>query len=296
MSGVTPPGPGRREWLLAHGGRVLLAAPSFGWTLLFFLVPLGILLVYSFGQVDVITLQLRFGWTLENYERIGDALYLRAVLRSLTLSTVATVACLIIGFPVAYFISLQSPRTQRLLLLLIIVPFWTSFLVRIYAWTTILQDGGIVERAGRSLGLLDGPLHVLYTPTAVGIGIVYGYLPLMVLPIYVALERIDPALKEAAADLGAGGWRVFRRVIWPLSVPGVIGGCILVGIPATGEYVVPAILGGGKTLMYGNVVSSQFLEAGDYPFGSALAVALMAVLTVALLIARSRMARREEVT
>jgi spermidine/putrescine transport system permease protein len=281
---------------VAHGGRVLLAAPSFGWTILFFLVPLGILLVYSFGQVDVITLRLHFGWTLENYERIGDSLYLRAVVRSLTLSSVATVVCLIIGFPVAYFISLQSPRTQRILLLLIIVPFWTSFLVRIYAWTSILQDGGLLESAGRSLGLVDEPLHLLYSTTAVGIGIVYGYLPLMVLPIYVALERIDPALKEAAADLGAGGWRVFRRVIWPLSLPGVIGGCILVGIPATGEYVVPAILGGGKTLMYGNVVSAQFLEAGDYPFGSALAVALMAALTVILVVARGGLARREEIT
>ena len=152
-----------------------------------------------------------------------------------------------------------------------------------------MGNGGPIEDAGRKLGLLQGSIDVLYSPAAVGIGIVYGYLPLMILPIYVALERIDPQLTEAAADLGAPAQRVLWRVVLPLSASGIVAGCILVGIPALGEYVVPAILGGNKTLMYGNVVANQFLNVGDWPFGSALAAALMAVMTVFLLVTRGRL-------
>jgi spermidine/putrescine transport system permease protein len=150
----------------------------------------------------------------------------------------------------------------------------------------LLSNGGPIERVAQSIGIVDGPLDLLYTPTAVAIGIVYGYLPLMVLPIYVALERIEPMLLEAASDLGASGRRTFLRVVMPLAKPGVVAGCILVGVPATGEYVIPAILGGNKTLMYGNVVANQFFTVGDAPFGSALAVSLMAALTAAILILR----------
>jgi spermidine/putrescine transport system permease protein len=202
------------------------------------------------------------------------------------LSAGATVICALIGFPVAYFISRQTPTLQRVLVLAILVPFWTGFLVRTYAWVNLLSNGGPIERVAHSVGILDGSLDVLYTPTAVAIGIVYGYLPLMVLPIYVALERIEPTLLEAASDLGASGRRTFRRVVMPLAKPGVVAGCILVGVPATGEYVIPAILGGNKTLMYGNVVANQFFTVGDAPFGSALAVSLMVALTAAILILR----------
>jgi spermidine/putrescine transport system permease protein len=171
------------------------------------------------------------------------------------------------------------------------VPFWTSFLVRTYAMTNLLAKGGPVDTVWGWLG--GDPLNVLYTPWAVGLGILYSYLPLMILPLYVALERIDPAVREAAADLGASGWRTLRRVVIPLARPGILAGCILVGVPATGEYVVPVILGGGKTLMYGNVVAEQFQTVGNYPFGAALSITLMAALTVVVLVLRRGASRGE---
>lgn len=277
-----------------RGFRHALALPNFAWAALFFLAPLGLLIVYSFGQTDILTFDVVFGWTLENYERIGESIYLDAILRSLAISLGATAACLLIGYPVALAISRQPPRRQTILLLLVMVPFWTSFVVRTYGLVNLLQDNGPVATVLEWLGLSDGSLGILYTTWAVTVGIVYTYLPLMILPLYVALERIDRSLEQAAADLGTPRRRVFRRVILPLSIPGVIAGCIMVGAPATGEYVIPVILGGDKILVYGNVVASQFLKVGDYPFGSALAVTLMVLVTVFILVARSRGARVEE--
>lgn len=188
----------------------------------------------------------------------------------------------------AYFISRQGPRTQRLLLAAVIVPFWTSFIVRIYSWVDILQNFGPLDSLAHTLGIVGshGHIDLLYTSTSIAIGIVYSYLPLMILPIYVSLERIDPAIYNAAADLGATPWRQFRRIVLPLARPGLIAGAIIVGVPAMGEYVIPEILGGGKTLMVGNIIANQFQDTGDYPFGSALAVALMLVLMVMLFVMR----------
>jgi ABC-type spermidine/putrescine transport system permease subunit I len=210
----------------------------------------------------------------------------RQLLRSLTLSLTATALCLLIGYPVAYWMSTLSPGRQRLVLLLIIVPWWTSFLVRTYAMAGLLANGGALEDVLRTLGIVNGSLDLLNTRGAVAIGIVYSYLPLMILPLYVALERVDDTLRQAASDLGAPPRRVFRRVVLPLSMPGIIAGCLLVGIPATGEYVIPTILGGGKTLMFSNVISDQFIEVGDYSFGSALAVTLMVGVTLVALLGR----------
>lgn len=275
----------------------LPVAPSFAWTLLFFLAPLAILIVYSFATIDIITLQLKYNWTLDNYRQIGDSLYRDALLRSLLLSVTATLLCLVIGFPVAYWITLQSRRAQLIALLLIIVPFWTSFLVRTYAFATLIANGGPVEDLAHAVGLLSAQseLNWLYTRKGITAGIVYSYLPLMILPLYVALERIDPRVIAAGRDLGAPPFRVMRRIVVPLAMPGIVAGCILVGIPATGEYVIPSILGGGKTLMFGNVIASQFLEAGNIPFGSALAVALMIGVTIVALVGRKWVAAREEV-
>jgi spermidine/putrescine transport system permease protein len=203
------------------------------------------------------------------------------------------VACLLIGFPVAFTIARARGRRQALLLLAVMIPFWTSFVVRTYGIYDVIADNGPLYHLLHAVGLVHGYIHVLFTPVGVGIGIVYTYLPLMILPLYVALERIDPALMEAASDLGAKPWRVLRRVILPLAVPGIIAGCILVAIPATGEYVIPQILGGGTTLMFGNVVSDQFLNLGDYPFGAALAVALTIVLMAVLTFLRSRSYKAE---
>jgi ABC-type spermidine/putrescine transport system permease subunit I len=271
-----------------------LVSPAFAWTALFFAVPLGMLVAYSFGQIDIITFTVQWGWTLDSYSRVFESLYLSAIGRSLLLSTIATAACLVIGFPIAYYISLQRGRRQLLLLVAVMVPFWTSFLVRTYAMTNVLGDHGPLATVFRWFG--GGTLDLAYTPAAVVIGIVYSYLPLMILPLFVALERIDPSMREAAADLGAGGLRRLRRVIVPLAAPGIVAGCILVGVPSTGEYVVPEILGGGKVLMYGNVVADQFQNTGDYPFGAALSVTLMTALTVLVLITRRATAGREAPT
>jgi ABC-type spermidine/putrescine transport system permease subunit I len=272
----------------------VLAAPSIAWTALFFLAPMILLVVYSFGSTNLLTYEVQFGWTTSNYTNVFEGLYLDAILRSLLLSAAATVACLVIGFPVAYTIARAKGRWQLVLLLAVMVPFWTSFVVRTYGIFNLISDHGPLANLLESLGLLgDDGLHLLFTPLGVAIGIVYSYLPLMILPLYVALERIDPALLDAANDLGAPPRRVLWRVILPLALPGIAAGCVLVGIPATGEYVIPQILGGGKTLMVGNVIADQFLGIGDYPFGAALAIVLTIIVMVVLVILRGRGSRAE---
>jgi spermidine/putrescine transport system permease protein len=266
--------------------RGALALPTAAYVAAFFVVPLVVIVVYSFARVSLVTFDISFDWNLDNYRRIHDPLYFDTLTRSVVLSVGATVGCLLLGFPLAYFISRQPRHWQRVLLVFVIVPFWTSFIVRTYATVNLLEQHGPLADLLRALHVIHGPLTILYTPKAVAIGIIYSYLPLMVLPIYVALERIDDELLAAAADLGASPQRVFRRVTLPLALPGVAVGCVIVGIPAMGEYVIPEILGGGKTLMLGNVITDQFLSVGDIPFGSAIAVVLMALMAVVLLATR----------
>jgi spermidine/putrescine transport system permease protein len=260
--------------------RHLLVLPTVLLTVVFFVIPLGLIALYSFASIDPVSLDVYFGWTTANYRAFSSSLYLHSLLRSVLLSVTATAICAVFGFSLAYFISRQPPRAQRLLLVAVIVPFWTSFLVRTYSWVDLLQNLGPVDRAVH--------LQILYSPTAIAIGIIYSYLPLMVLPIYVSLERIDVSIYRAAADLGATPWRQFRKVVLPLAMPGVIAGSIIVGIPALGEFVIPEILGGGKTLMLGNILADQFENTGNYPFGSALAVTLMGILMVMLFVLRRR--------
>jgi spermidine/putrescine transport system permease protein len=269
-----------RSWL-----RHLLAAPNLVFVVLFFFVPLAFIAAYSFGTLNIVTFNVDFGWTLDNYRSIGQSIYVQALVRSILISLAATAGCVVLGFPLAYFISRQAPRWQNVLMVAVILPFWTSFVVRTYAWTNLLQNGGPIDDAVRALGY-PGHINLLYSSKAVVIGMVYSYLPLMILPIYVSLERIDKAVLDAAADLGASGRRLFRRVILPLSAPGLAAGCTVVGISATGEYIIPSILGGGKALMLGNVVGNQF-NNGDYPFGSAIAMSLMSLMVVALLVVRA---------
>jgi spermidine/putrescine transport system permease protein len=236
--------------------------------------------------VNQVDFNVFFGWTTGNYRAFTSSLYLHTLARSVVLSVSTTLVCAVIGFTFAYFISRQGPKAQRLLLVAVIVPFWTSFIVRTYAIVNLIDNGGPLQHFLHALHVLSGPLNILYTPKGIALGIVYSYLPLMVLPIYVSLERIDYNLVDAANDLGANPRRTFRRVTLPLAMPGVVVGCIIVGIPALGEYVIPEILGGGKTLMLGNVITDQFLSVGDYPFGSAIAVALMVVMALALIVFR----------
>ncbi len=268
--------PALRAWLLL--------LPAAFWLLLFFLIPLVIVLVYGFLERGVYG-GVVWLFTLENYRRAFDTLYLSTFFRSVYIAVVTTAVCLLLGYPLAYFIATRSPRRRNALLLALMIPFWTNFLIRTYAWLTILRTNtGLINVTLTSLGIIDNPLPLFGNDFAIILGLVYGWLPDMVLPVYAALERLDRSLIEAAQDLYASGPRVFRRVIWPLSMPGVVAGSMLVFIPSLGAFVTPAILGGGKSLMIGNIISNQFLAAHDWPFGSALSTVMMAVMLGATLI------------
>jgi len=245
---------------------------------LLFAAPLAIVLAYSlltrgvYGGVE-------HPWTAESYRRLVDPLYLTILLRSFVMALAATALCLVLAFPAALFIS-RASRRKNLYLQLVMLPFWTSFLVRTYAWLFLLRDTGLINTALQALGIIHEPLPMLYTNGAVLLGLVYGYLPFMVLPIYATLERLDPSLTEAAADLGARPLRTVFSVIAPLSKPGIIAGSVLVFIPCLGAYLTPDLLGGGRTVLVGNLVQNQFTTARDWPFGSAVSMLLMLLVTV----------------
>jgi spermidine/putrescine transport system permease protein len=274
-----------------------LALPAVAWYLLFFLVPLGIMAVTSFGEVVGFS-DVAYTWTLDNYRYLWDDffgdfhLYRGIFLETLKLSVVGTVSTLVIGFPLAYYIA-RYAKHKTLLLFLVVVPFWTSFLIRAYAWLILLDPEFPLFRALGLRGFVEDH-EVLNTPNAVYIGVTYNYLPLMVLPLYAALERIDWSLVEAAQDLGDPPLRAFRRITLPLALPGVLAGSLLVFIPLTGEYIIPVILGGSKTFYAGNLIAQQFLEARDWPLGSALAMVLIGALTIALLVYAWALGRREQ--
>lgn len=268
-----------------------LALPAAGWYAAFFLVPLGFVVAYSFAALEGYA-GIAFAWNLDNYRSLWDPLYGGVFKRTLGLSLFGTAATLLVGFPFAYWLARYAQR-KTLLLLLVVVPFWTSFLIRTYAWLIILDPEFPLFRALHSVGVVGADLNLLYTPKAIYIGVVYNYLPLMVLPLYAALERLDWSLVEAAQDLGDPPWRAFRRITLPLALPGVVAGSLLVFIPLTGEYLIPVILGGDKTVFAGNLIAQQFLEAHDWPFGSAIAVVVIAAMTV-VLVAFSRIAARQE--
>ncbi len=264
--------------------------PARAWMAFFFAVPLAIVCGYSFltrgdyGGVEQ-------PWTLENLARLADPLYLAILWRSVWIAALATLLCALLGFPLALFIS-RAGRRKNLYLQLVLLPFWTSFLVRTYAWLFILRDTGLVNTALARLHLIAAPLPLLYNDGAVLLGLVYNFLPFFVLPMYATLERLDPALVEAASDLGARPFATLWRVVIPVSAPGLVAGSVLVFVPCLGAYLTPDLLGGGKSMMLGNLVQNQFTTARDWPFGAAASLVLMlasALLLAALL--RSRMAR-----
>ena len=260
--------------------------PSWLWMALLFLAPFTIVLAYSFLTRGAYGGTGQPG-TLENYQRLFDPLYLTILLRSFVMALVATALCLLFAFPAALFI-VRAPRHRNLYLQLVMLPFWTSFLVRTYAWMFLLRDTGLINTALQAAGILHDPLPLLYNDGAVLLGLVYGYLPFMVLPIYATLERLDPALVEAAADLGAGPLTTVMRVIVPLSKPGIVAGSVLVFIPCLGAYLTPDLLGGGRTVLVGNLVQNQFTTARDWPFGSAVSIVLMLLVTVLLVLVLRR--------
>jgi len=277
----------RRRW---WSGRRLLIAVPYGWLLLFFLVPFFIVLKISFAQSLVAMPPfsallhyaegvLSFEFSLLNYLDLYEyPLYLQGYFNSLRVAALSTACCLLLGYPMALALARLRGPLRNICLLLVIMPSWTSFLIRIYAWMGILQSNGLINNALLALGVIDQPLVLLHTPLAVYIGIVYAYLPFMVLPLYASLVRQDESLLEAAADLGARPWQAFLRVTLPLSASGIVAGCMLVFIPALGEFVIPELLGGADTLMIGKLLWSEFFNARNWPGAAAVAVVMLLIL------------------
>lgn len=282
-----------RRLVEGRGGRALVLAIPLCWLLLFFFSPFLIVLKISLAEtllgrppysellqwVDATYLEIRLN--LGNYLLLlEDSLYVSAYLGSLRIAAVATLLCLLIGYPMAYGIARSSPRWRTALLMLVILPFWTSFLIRVYAWIGLLKTNGLINNVLMAAGVIDSPLPLLHSEFAVLLGIVYSYLPFMILPLYASLARMDLTLLEAAEDLGARPWRSFLSVTLPLSLGGVVAGSLLVFIPAVGEFVIPDLLGGPDTLMIGKVLWTEFFGNGDWPLASAVAVALLLFLVV----------------
>jgi spermidine/putrescine transport system permease protein len=251
-----------------------LVFPSLLYLVLFMILPLVLVVILSFmtrGPYGNVVYKIN----LDNYRRLLDPLYLRILIFSIYTAALTTIITIIIGYPLAYYIARVPPFRRSFLLFLILVPFWTNFIIRIYAWIMILRTEGFLNTILLNLGVIKLPLDILYTPTAVLIGMVYEFLPFMILPLYTSLEKVDLSLLEAAADLGAKPWTAFRRVTLPLSVPGMIAGSILVFIPAMGMFVVPDLIGGAKSILVGNLIRNQFLTARDWPFGAAASMLLL---------------------
>jgi putrescine transport system permease protein len=278
-------------------GKPLVTAVPMIWLVLFFMVPFIIVFGISFSQsvlaippyeslwswVDdkVLTLRLHLG----NYNYLfTDSLYISSYLYSLKVAAVSTMCCLLVGYPMAYGIARSPPTTRNIYLMLIILPFWTSFLLRVYAWIGLLKNNGVINNVLMSLGIIHEPITMMQTDFAVYIGIVYSYLPFMILPLYSNLEKHDRTLLEAAADLGSRPWKAFMRITLPLSTPGIVAGALLVFIPAVGEYVIPSLLGRTDQLMIGRVLSDEFFANRDWPVASAVATAMLILLVVPIMI------------
>jgi spermidine/putrescine transport system permease protein len=246
--------------------------------LVLFFAPLVIVFAYSFLSRGPYGGVMR-PWAIENYTRAVDPLYLEILWRSVWIAALSTLLCAGLAFPLALFIA-RSPRHKTLLLNLVMLPFWTSFLIRTYAWMFLLRDTGLINTALQALHIIRTPLPLLFNSAAVVLGLVYGYLPFMVLPLYATLEKLDPVLLDAAADLGASPFIATLKIVLPLSRPGLIAGCVLVFIPCLGAYLTPDLMGGGKTVMLGNLVQNQFTSARDWPFGAAVSLMMMLLVIV----------------
>jgi len=295
-----------RQWIGAgKPGRAVSTTVPMVWMVLFFLVPFLIVLKISFSEAILAMppyapmIEWTRDWLLSiklhmaNYRFLfTDSLYAESFLYSVKVAAISTSLCLLLGYPMALGIARATPARRNLLLMLVILPFWTSFLLRVYAWIGLLKDDGLINNLLLWLHLLSSPIHMANTSFAVYVGIVYSYLPFMILPLYSNLEKHDATLLEAAADLGAPPWKAFVRVTWPLSVPGVIAGTMLVFIPAVGEYVIPTLLGSANQVMIGRVLSDEFFENRDWPVASAVAILVLLLLLIPIVIFQ-RYNRRE---
>jgi putrescine transport system permease protein len=274
--------------------KIAIAAPYL-WLLVFFLAPFAIVLKISLADPVFAQPPYSQSVSLDSFTfLLSDKLYAITYFRSVLMAACATVLCLLLGFPMAYGIARCRPATRSLLLMLIILPFWTSFLLRVYAWMGLLNNYGTINTFLLWTGVIDQPIPFMYTDFAVFVGLVYSYLPFMILPLYASLERMDPDLVEAAQDLGASRSRAFWDVTWPLARPGVIAGCLLVFIPAIGEYVIPYLLGGPESLLIGRVLFDEFFVNLDWPLASAVAIVLLLLLVIPIVLLQRYQARDEE--
>jgi putrescine transport system permease protein len=277
-------------------GRMMVVLVPYLWLLLFFLIPFVIVLKIAFSETQIAMppYQPVFQWVdgkileiklnMANFAFLfEDALYWKAYLNSIKIAGVSTLLCLLIGYPMAYAIARVRPEVRNILLMMVILPFWTSFLLRVYAWIGILKNNGLINNFLMWLGVIDQPIVMLQTDFAVYVGIVYSYLPFMILPLYATLEKMDLTLLEAAEDLGCPPWKAFLKITLPLSMPGIVAGSMLVFIPAVGEFVIPALLGGPQTLMIGKVLWTEFFNNRDWPVASAVAIALLLLLVVPIM-------------
>lgn len=287
---------GLMERIQSSWERFVIGIP-YVWLLLFFLIPFAIVLKISFAELIVASPPVSdlFNWdedgvlsillSFENYAYLlEDDLYVYTYLNSIKLAAISTALCLLLGYPIAYGIARSAPATRNILLLLVILPFWTSFLLRVYAWMGLLADQGTINDLLIWIGVIDAPIRMLYTDFAVYVGIVYTYVPFMILPLYATIEKLDETLHEAAADLGARPPVVFFTITVPATMPGIIAGSLLVFIPAAGEYVIPDLLGGGNVLMIGRLMFNEFSSNQDWPVAAAVAMVLLLVLVVPMVI------------
>ena len=254
----------------------VVALPGLAWLVVFFLVPLGFILIVSLGDHDRFGRVLLNSPSLDNYRDALDPVFLRPAWNGLRYAAATTVLCLVIGYPIAYWISRYGGSHKTLLLVLVMLPFWTSYLIRTYAWITILGDNGVVNSLLRAIGVTEEPIILLNTDLAVVLGMTYGFVPFAILPLFVSIDRLDESLVAAARDLYASGRQAFRHVTLPLTMPGIIAAAILTFIPAVGDYVTPDLLGGAQTTTIAKIIQTQFLGARDWPAGAALGFLLMA--------------------
>ena len=261
-----------------NGSSTLPASPYIVWSTLFIVIPLIIIVFFSFTQETA----SGYSFTLENFKRVLNSQYISVFKRSLILAFESTVLCLILGYPVAYFISKMKSNKRNILIMLFIVPMWMNFLLRTYAWLPILGKNGVINNFLSAIGL--NTINILYTDAAVLLGMVYNFLPFMILPIYTVLIKMDNSLIDAAADLGANKRQIFTKVIFPLSMPGVITGITMVFMPAVSTFVISRRLGGGQYMLLGNLIETQFTTMGDWNFGSALAIFMMIIILISMAI------------
>lgn len=260
----------------------LLAMPYLLWTVLFTIVPLFIIFIFSINDSSSIG-QISFNFTISKYKQFFEPIYIDVFFRSIKLSLYSTIACLIIGYPVAYIIANRGVKVRNFLILFIILPQWTNFLLRTYAWMSILKDNGPINTFLMNIGLIKEPLTLLYTDGAVLMGMVYNFLPYMILPIYTVILKIDKSYIEAARDLGADSIKTFKKIILPLSMPGVVSGIIMVFMPAISTFVISDLLGGGHSMLMGNLIQNQFLAARNWQFGSAISMILIMIILITML-------------